>query len=349
MAPTDSRPPDSSSVTAPDTVAPSSDPTTTAAPTTTALSTSSLSGRLAVQAVGCDEELRERYNAPTYVLCTMNIDGTGAVQLSSGLEFFDRPEWSPDGTRLQWTEGHGFGIIDILTADPDGGNRHWITDGGSWAGATWLPDGGQLAIWLSDGSSYVVGASATVLGATVYATSKVRDAGGYKVLGWEYSAYSLDWSPDGKSFVFDTRLSPTTGEFLLCEVLVSAAADGSNLQQLTPTPTEGGEGLQCAQSPRWSPDGSTIAFVSSRQGVGGEPGGLFLMDPDGSNVRPLGERTNMVTDFSWSPDGKHLIYAITGETLEECRLVVTAVDGSQSIDIPAPAGLRWEITALDWG
>lgn len=56
--------------------------------------------------------------------------------------------------------------------------------------------------------------------------------------------------------------------------------------------------------PRWSPDGQTLAFVSDRDG--NEQ--IWLMDPDGSDLRPLTEEEEArVTDPVWDPDGEQLV------------------------------------------
>ena len=59
--------------------------------------------------------------------------------------------------------------------------------------------------------------------------------------------------------------------------------------------------------PVWSPDGSSIAFVSSK-GLTGFDFGVWVVNPDGSNLRNLA-RSGL--GMAWSPDGKSLYYADT--------------------------------------
>lgn len=56
--------------------------------------------------------------------------------------------------------------------------------------------------------------------------------------------------------------------------------------------------------PTWSPDGSMIAFASSRNGQRQ----LFVMNSDGSNIRQVTNLNNMGGRSTWSPDGTRLAF-----------------------------------------
>ena len=60
--------------------------------------------------------------------------------------------------------------------------------------------------------------------------------------------------------------------------------------------------------PVWSPDGQSIAFVSSR-GNQGLTFGVWLVDSDGSNLRNV---ANPGLGAAWSPDGRWLYYSTRG-------------------------------------
>lgn len=103
---------------------------------------------------------------------------------------------------------------------------------------------------------------------------------------------ALDWSPDGKWMLYHT---PTTPEYLFKLNMTTGETE-----QLT-GPGSPNPDLHNTQSNRWSPDGSSILFTI----VAGEPRGLALMDPDGSNARiivPYGVRGH------WRPDGERIVY-----------------------------------------
>jgi TolB protein len=73
-------------------------------------------------------------------------------------------------------------------------------------------------------------------------------------------------------------------------------ANGADVQRLTRHRADD----RCAA---WSRDGSSIAFISDREGQG-----VYLMNPDGSNVRLL-VAIRDATQPNWSLDGRFLIVA----------------------------------------
>jgi Tol biopolymer transport system component len=69
--------------------------------------------------------------------------------------------------------------------------------------------------------------------------------------------------------------------------------DGTQTIRLTSTP-------ESESSPRWSPDGRWLAFVSGRQeGKGGQ---VWLLDRRGGEAQRLTMIKGGIDDFAWSPD-----------------------------------------------
>src|SRR5438309_2195502 len=67
---------------------------------------------------------------------------------------------------------------------------------------------------------------------------------------------------------------------------------------------------------RWSPDGTKLAFLSSRPGAG-EPAGnqIWLLPMSGGEALQLTHIKTNVASFQWSPDGKRfLLNSRTGPT-----------------------------------
>jgi dipeptidyl aminopeptidase/acylaminoacyl peptidase len=65
-------------------------------------------------------------------------------------------------------------------------------------------------------------------------------------------------------------------------------------------------------SPRWSPDGSEIAFLSKRPGD--KYTQLYILPLAGGEAESPFESSSSIAAFEWSPDGKHIAYSTTRET-----------------------------------
>ena len=80
-------------------------------------------------------------------------------------------------------------------------------------------------------------------------------------------------------------------------------------------PTGGGEPRQFTQgdqsdsSPRWSPDGKSIAFLSNRADKD-KPPQVYLLPFNGGEARKLTGIDGEIESLSWSPDGRRLLCAV---------------------------------------
>ncbi len=78
--------------------------------------------------------------------------------------------------------------------------------------------------------------------------------------------------------------------------------------------------------PSWSPDGKSIAFVTSPKDENKLPY-ISIINSDGSGQRNLNYPVDSATDLTWLPDGKSLTYVVKDKKGSEGIWVVTA-DGS---------------------
>lgn len=80
------------------------------------------------------------------------------------------------------------------------------------------------------------------------------------------------------------------------------------------------------QQPVWSPDGSMIAFLSSRDG----DMEIFTMKADGSDIVQLTSNSSDDLSFSWSPDGKLLAYTAYSSGRTSADIFTIGSDGSNN-------------------
>lgn len=182
------------------------------------------------------------------------------------------------------------------------------------------------------GVSTVVGATPAAAGAVmphVFTSDRDGDTEIYtravkgspmKLTNNDADDYGAVWSPDGNRLAF---VSTRDGDR---EVFVMNA-DGSNVRQLTQNSTTGDGAPVNDQAPAWSPDGTQIVFVSTRDG--GEPE-IYVMQADGSNQVRLTTTDAWVSDHtpSWSPDGEHIVFSSDRVSYENYELFRMRADGT---------------------
>jgi dipeptidyl aminopeptidase/acylaminoacyl peptidase len=107
-------------------------------------------------------------------------------------------------------------------------------------------------------------------------------------------------SPDGRMVVFVKSEANWKRDKRIAHIWL-LNADGSDLRQLT-------TGADGESSPRWAPDGKTIAFVAKRGTDTGAVDQIFLLARDGGEAQPLTSHATAVSMITWSPDGRTLYF-----------------------------------------
>jgi dipeptidyl aminopeptidase/acylaminoacyl peptidase len=106
------------------------------------------------------------------------------------------------------------------------------------------------------------------------------------------------FSPDGRRVAFSVEEAFSRAEEGVSSRIWIAAADGSGARQAT-------RGPRSDTSPRWSPDGSMLAFLSDRDHPGRAT--VHLLDDGAGEARPVGTLEGSAEDVRFSPDGSRLL------------------------------------------
>jgi Tol biopolymer transport system component len=251
-----------------------------------------------------------------------------------------QPAWSPNGKRIAfWAIPPTSGQRDVWTIPADGGTPVPVTQDASvdWSPA-WEPDGkalyfgsdrgGSMNVWraaIDEASGSVTGAPepvtfgaaseiaspslskdgremvavASVLFDSVYrvsldigrATARVDPSSPIRTSN---GIIWMDLSPDGRWLAYSTAATGGRPGFVREEIVV-AASDGSSRRSVAVSDSRN-------RLPRWSPDGTHIAFASDRDG-GYQ---IYTVRADGSELQRMPATGLNAVYSAWSPDGKRL-------------------------------------------
>ena len=109
-------------------------------------------------------------------------------------------------------------------------------------------------------------------------------------------------SPQGEWVAYTVRETDAAADQHVSDVWMTSW-DGKTTIRLTNSPKDS------EHSPRWSPDGRWLSFLSSR-GDSNDADQLWLLDRRGGEAERLTEIKSGISDYAWSPDARRLVLVV---------------------------------------
>ena len=229
-------------------------------------------------------------------------------------------EFLPDGweSSLYWYDENDTEIAIIELRGDLRGNRKRLTDNDvDEYFPVWSPNGDRIA-FVSHPNYYSLDQEEYWI--TIMDVDDASEVRIQKAL-----LHPPAWSPNGKEIAFirgDYNRNGPVGYGAVEIDLFTARSDGSEEPQLLtsiPTTWENAPGSRLMSlpfgGPSWSPDGNWIAFGSSGKSSKASEGGasVFVVSSDGANSETVwqGRSSFPVTQVSWSPDGREILFIAT--------------------------------------
>jgi Tol biopolymer transport system component len=234
-------------------------------------------------------------------LNVINSDGTGLLTLTSNRNSDDsEPAWSPDGQQIAFVRGfdpsaHGIANISscgseiyVINSDGTSSTPTNLTEGAGGTDPSWSPDGALIAFATNRDDNF-----------EIY-TLEVKSHKVVRLTETEANEVEPTWSPDGtqilyaRGYVTDTfncgfaHTGLGLPEFQSGSDIYRMSADGRSQTRVTETENN--------FDPTWSPDGTSIAFVSFRN----NETQIYVIDPFHKGEYKITSSPGIKSSPSWS-------------------------------------------------
>jgi dipeptidyl aminopeptidase/acylaminoacyl peptidase len=277
----------------------------------------------------------------------VTADGRRNVQYTRGEKSASNPSFSPDGRYLAFTTSRS-GKNQVWVIPVDGGEAEQVTNASEGVGSyRWSPDGTRIAYTMIEPETeerkqakkekrdaYVVDRDFRY--AHLYVVPFTPGSGPAKeatrLTSGDFHVTGFDWSPDGRTIAFSHQPDPRINTSRVAgDISVVPAAGG----EVSPLVTWAG----VDDSPRYSPDGRWIAFVST--GDRPEPVGLgdvYVIPASGGAPKKLADTPDRSANIvGWSGDSRN-VYVV--ESVRTTRhLIAVPVDGGEARQVTRGDGV----------
>lgn len=252
---------------------------------------------------------KNRYDRDIWLAQT---DGGKAFKLADSPGHDNTPRWSPDGETVAFISDRG-GNPQIWLISPSGGEAVQLSDiPGGIGSFFWSPDSERIAFLLPDpqteeekirreenGGAIIIHEEPKMIHIHLIevATKKTM-----RLTSGKFSVDILSWSPDAKKIVFAARPSPSIPDLFNTDIY-TVDIQSQEIRRIA-----GKEGADT--SPRWSPDGRSIAYVSN-DGLNEWIANWYIcvVPVKGGKPRNItGDYDEFISSCQWSSDSRMLYF-----------------------------------------
>lgn len=296
-------------------------------------STVSPDGSQVLYTVAQWEAEQDRMERRTRVWKVATSGNAPARQITFGERGDNQPQWSPDGKYISFVSGRGGSEAktQIYLMHADGGEAFKLTEAKENISAySWAPDSARIAYVTTDPRTAEEEAAvkkrddervfegdfryqhAWVVDVATRQATRITEGKEYTVQG------APSWSPDGKRFVFGGAATPmlrdNRRDIYIANLAGGQPASGpaARIEKIS---TNWGNDAQ----PRWSPDGSTIAWVMEPNTTPALPDGtahgvimqqrLVLYDVNARTIKDVGEKLDVEASTpNWTNEGTRVTF-----------------------------------------
>ncbi len=268
----------------------------------------------------------------------MKWDGSENIQLTNSPEGESNPQWSPDGKYISFIAARNGGTSQVYLLNRMGGEAIKLTDvKGELSDYAWSPDSRKIALlqrdaldtskekknkpWVIDRYHFKQDVSGYL-----YDTRKthiylfdVKEKKLDTLTRGKYDETDIQWSPDGLKIAFVSNRTEDPDKNENTDIFITEAKPGTGAKQLTTW-----KGTD--RSPRWSPDGKTVAYLRSTAD------GNFIMydqpvlctiSADGGEPQLLSKELDRpVGNERWNKSGNAIAVLVT----DDCRRYIAIYD-----------------------
>ncbi len=151
-------------------------------------------------------------------------------------------------------------------------------------------------------------------------------------------------SPDGRHVLYTrSELAPWKENKRIASIWI-ADADGSNARRFLAHERD--------RNVAWSPDGRSVAFLSSRDAPQGRDQDsdtatqIWVIPADGGEATKVSDHKGAIRAFEWSPDGASIVFVAEHAKTEAARAIEKAGDDAIFVDEDANGQERAEFNGL---